>query len=182
MNTPQRTFLDEPIVVPVPPAILRIADSEDRKLAWQFFVFFSRMEYALKRSQYLRKAPGDRAEPDWDQFAKAHAKEFLPDASEELKTAVDYFRRSPPRKQVVKDGILQWSEPQLKDPSESLLRWVIRVVCMVRNNLFHGGKFPGGFKAEDPSRDKSLLGHSICVLNAVLLLDAKVRHCFEESL
>ncbi len=31
---------------PIPAAIQRIANSDDRRLAWQFFVFFSRMEYA----------------------------------------------------------------------------------------------------------------------------------------
>ncbi len=36
--------------IPIPDSIRQITDSEDRQLAWEFFVFFSRFEYALKRT------------------------------------------------------------------------------------------------------------------------------------
>jgi hypothetical protein len=48
---------------PVPDAVTRIANSEDRKLAWHFFILFSRMEYALKRSgRYLQEGTTDAIE------------------------------------------------------------------------------------------------------------------------
>ena len=54
--------------VAIPNTIRRIVDSDDRRLAWAFFVLFSRFEYALKRSDYLK--PGtSHARPDWDRFA-----------------------------------------------------------------------------------------------------------------
>jgi hypothetical protein len=43
----------------VPESIRRIADSDDRRLAWEFFVFFSRFEYALKRTQIPADATAD---------------------------------------------------------------------------------------------------------------------------
>jgi hypothetical protein len=180
MNETRRTIPGESLALSVPPAIRRIANSEDREMAWYFFVFFSRMEYALKRSAYLKKTKprDDRAEPDWDRFANAHAKEFSPNSSEEVEAAVKFFRIAPPRKQVNNSGVLEWSEPQSKHSSESLLRWVLRAVCTVRNNLFHGGKFPGE-SVEDPSRDRNLLKHSICILEAALLLDTKVSDHFD---
>ena len=45
--------------LPVPDAVQRIADSDDRKLAWTFFVFISRYEYALKRTREFVKENAD---------------------------------------------------------------------------------------------------------------------------
>ena len=41
----------------------------DRDLLLQFFVLFSRFEYSLKRSGFLKT--GDEAKPDWDDYAKS---------------------------------------------------------------------------------------------------------------
>jgi hypothetical protein len=89
-----------PMQIPVPDAIRRIADSDDRKLAWNFFVFFSRMEYALKRSgNYLNKGVKE-AQPNWDRFASDYHHKFNSNAPEELRAAVTYFLHQPPRKQL----------------------------------------------------------------------------------
>jgi len=65
------------LIIPVPEAIRRIVDSEDRKLAWHFFVFFSRMEYALKRSTRYSKKGISKAQPNWDKFADVQSRFFL---------------------------------------------------------------------------------------------------------
>jgi hypothetical protein len=163
----------------MPDAIRRIADSSDRQLAWQFFVFFSRFEYALKRSKYLK--PGEDANPNWDRFSSDHNAAFQKQVSPALAAAVDYFKKSPPRKQRQTGGQLNWSEPLTYDAKEPLLVWLLRAVRAVRNNLFHGGKFPG-FPISDPSRDKYLISSAIVILDACLSLDPSVRRQFLEGL
>jgi hypothetical protein len=167
--------------IPVPDAIRRIADSEDRKLAWNFFVFFSRMEYALKRSgSYLNKGT-DEAQPNWDKFASDHNHKFSPEASEELRAAVKYFRDQPPRKQLRVGDEMGWSDPQQHDGQEPLLVWLLRMIRCVRNNLFHGGKFPL-IPISDPSRDRDILLNSLVILKASLPLDSEVQRQFFDGI
>lgn len=162
------------VEIPVPDAIRRIAASEDRKLAWAFFVFFSRMEYALKRSGYLSGTAD--AQPNWDRFSSDHNLKFKPDGSEQLQTAVNYFLEQPPRKQVQENGEIHW-KPQKYDRREPLLIWLLRMVRSVRNNLFHGGKFPL-ISIMEPSRDREVLLNSLVILQSSLTLDAEVQRQF----
>ena len=160
--------------IPVPDAIRRIADSEDRKLAWNFFVFFSRMEYALKRSgKYLNRGT-DEAQPNWDKFASDYNHKFSPDATEELRDAAKYFLDQPPQKQLRVGDKMDWSAPQRYDGQEPLLTWLLRMIRCVRNNLFHGGKFPL-IRISDPSRDRDVLLNSLVILKASLPLDSEVQ-------
>jgi hypothetical protein len=165
--------------LPIPKAIQAIANSEDRMLAWHFFIFFSRFEYALKRSgQYLKN--GD-AQPNWDKFASDHESRFNQRASPEVLGAVDYFLHSPPRKQLARDGALGWSEPQEYNGVGPRLCWLLRAIRYVRNNLFHGGKFPL-IPISDPSRDRDLLLHAMVVLQACLPLNEDVHRWFNDAI
>lgn len=167
--------------IPVPDAIRRIADSEDRKLAWNFFVFFSRMEYALKRSgKYLNKGT-DEAKPNWDKLASDYKNKFNPDASVELQAAVKYLQDQPPRKQLRVSDKMGWSKPQKYDGKEPLLKWLLLMIRCVRNNLFHGGKFPL-IPISDPSRDRELLLNSLVILKESLLLDSEVQRQFFDGI
>lgn len=166
--------------IAIPEAIRRIADSQDRKLAWEFFVFFSRFEYALKRSSTYLKGGPSRAQPDWNLFAVDHEGEFQQLARPDVLEAVRYFRLHPPLKQVVAEGRLGWSEPLPYSPIAEL-KWLLLSVGRVRNNLFHGGKFPL-HNVSDPSRDRVLLEHSLTILNACVPLDREVAGAIGEHL
>jgi len=165
--------------ISVPLAIQRIAASEDRQLAWHFFVFFSRMEYALKRTRrYLKNLPN--AEANWDRFGSDHDDRFQQTLSPAAALAVRYFDGNPPRKQVQVDGNMLWSELRRRG-NEKQLTWILLAIRTVRNNLFHGGKFPL-VPMPDPSRDRDLLLHSLTVLNSALELDNQVKSNFFEHL
>jgi hypothetical protein len=158
----------------------KVAESKDRVLAWEFFVFFSRFEYALKRDRrYLESGTGD-AKPLWDQFASDHDSEFVPSSDQSLFDAVEYFRQQPPRKQLRENGEMKWSEPCRHDGHEPPLVWLLRVVRTVRNNLFHGGKFQ--IPICDPSRDHHLIDSALTILKACLCLDPAVRERFVEGI
>ena len=166
--------------IPVPLVIQRIAASEDRRLAWHFFVFFSRMEYALKRtSRYLKNTPV--AEPNWDRFGADHDERFRQSLLPVTDLAIDYLEANPPRKQIQVDGRMSWSEPRRSEENEKQLTWLLLAIRTVRNNLFHGGKFPL-IPMPDPSRDRDILMNSLAILNAVLGLDKDVKSSFFEHL
>jgi hypothetical protein len=157
----------------VPPAIQDIADRADRQLAWQFFIYFSLMEYALKQAGYLKEVVA--AEPNWDEFSEKHDERFWEALSPGTKLAVDYFEADPPKKQIQVNRKVEWKPSRDKCKTQlTRLLWAIR---RVRNNLFHGGKF-----ASEPSRDRKLLEHSIAILNAVLELDPEVSREFRDGL
>lgn len=167
--------------IPVPESILRIGNSSDRALAWYFFIFFARFEYALKRDpRYLMAGIGDAC-PNWDKFGSEHNSSFQPSTKPDLADAVEYFLAEPPRKQLRKDSAMTWSEPQYHNGKEPQLIWLLRMIRCMRNNLFHGGKFPL-ISVADPSRDRDLLLKAMTILTAALSLDLDVDARFNEGL
>ena len=165
----------------IPAAIRRIANSEDRKLAIEFFICFSRFEYALKRRGFTC---GDTrsVKPDWDSFAIKYNSQFKQGLRGKLLEAWAYFRDHPPKKQVLVNDKLDWSDTggQWSEP-EQKLKWLLRMIRRTRNNLFHGGKVPEG-SMESPSRDQNLLSMSLVVLYDCLTYDNEVCSSFTEDL
>ena len=143
-----------------------------RSLVFHFFVVFSRFEYALKRSHFVTK----KADPAWDLFAKKHRNEFTSNRSPALTEACEYFENNPPRKQNCKNGILGF-DPQKFRNGDPKLYWLLVKVRCVRNNLFHGGKFPLK-SGKDPARDFNLIKHALTILDEALLLDKNVKNHF----
>lgn len=86
----------------------------NRELLLNFFLTFSRFEYALKVSNFLKRPnpsvnnalrPPD-AQPDWDRFAISLQSTFQKDKNDQLLEASEYIIESPPWKQViVNDGV-----------------------------------------------------------------------------
>lgn len=140
-------------------------------LVRDFFVFFARFEYALKREGML-KGNDKQAEADWDCYAKRARHLFEPNTSTSIKASVDYLLAHPPEKQVVLSGELRRAALS-KDVSESNASYILRLVRTVRNNLFHGGKFPyPGGEIADTSRDRILLLHALTILEECAKEDA----------
>ncbi len=73
-------------------------------------------------------------------------------------------------RQVVKEGTLKW-EKTTKGCGEHDENYILRLVRSVRNNLFHGGKYPlEGGPIEDVARNNCLLQASITVLECCIEL------------
>jgi len=94
-------------------------DNELDRLATDMFRTFARFEYALKATGF-HKGDG-AAEPNWRAFAETVSGLFDDPCNEALLEAVDYMLAHPPKKQVIADGLLAWSNapPQtnLRDPT-----------------------------------------------------------------
>jgi hypothetical protein len=128
----------------------------DKDLTYRFFMCFARMEYALKRSGFRRRHQQGRGfDIAWDQFAdsiRSRWAELLED--DRFRAARDFLIAAPPMKQVVLEGgALDWEEIKPYGPEAGFLLDCVR---RVRNNLFHGGKFPSGPIAS-PERNTLLL-------------------------
>ena len=153
----------------------------DNNAGWLcFFLIFSRFEYALKRSNYIT---GDesRTEADWNKFGEDVKQAFKKQECTELREATKYLlsKNTAPKKQFMNsENKLDWRLPNGIDED---IQSLINTVKIVRNNLFHGGKYPSG-PVKDPSRDEQLIKHSITVLKYLLCSSVKVKSAYFKSL
>lgn len=146
-----------------------------KELALEFFLVFSRAEFALKAAGYAQETKGE-VKPDWDRFARELKDIFNPTTSEELDTACAYYIGLPPQKQVFKDGSLGWKKSLPKQ--RSLIEILIIFIRRVRNNLFHGGKFsPQNFN--ETERNEYLLAFALCILKEAVHLNPKVKQVYD---
>ncbi len=141
-------------------------------LAAEFFREFARCEYCLKAVGFREKTRDAKA--NWGSFAAEVRNVIETPASAELAAAVQYFIDHPPKKQIIHEGRLNWDEklPDHKSKAELILR----LVCRVRNNLFHGGKFNGHWF--EPQRSEDLMTHGLAVLKACVENHPKVQEAY----
>jgi hypothetical protein len=151
----------------------------EREILIDFFVMFSRFEYSLKRASFLR-SDTNYAAPDWRGFARTTGGAFRSNSSPQLQESVNYLLVHPPKRQVQDRDGLKW-EDEKKWEQESEFEYLIRLVCQVRNNFFHGGKYPIPNEAmQDVGRDKALVDACVVVLDYCLGVNSDVRHFFNE--
>lgn len=160
--------------------IMGISDS-NISVVFNFFLMFSRFEYSLKRAEYLKNKK--KAEPSWEKFskdedAKKKFNSLKGKGYEELEQAIKSLYKKPPKVQIQNNFNLGWDEKSLK---EGKFEGCIDAIKRVRNNLFHGGKFPSPTgSVKDPTRNPELIKYSITVLKYLLSSSPKVkRHYFE---
>jgi len=138
---------------------MRWDDPKLHQIAGEFFRTFSRMEYALKAAGFMVENRRN-AEADWGRFATAIGNALVDENSAAVREAIAYIRKYPPKKQINVNGQIQWdpTPPDASNDTELLLRYV----CRVRNNLFHGGKFNGRWF--EPERSGELIHASLKIL------------------
>ncbi|WP_040726167.1 hypothetical protein [Thiomicrorhabdus sp. Kp2] len=146
---------------------------ELEKLAFEFFKIFARAEYSLKASGFNR---GDgNAEADWSAFSKQVKSLIQNPNNQQLQAAIDFVISQPPKKQVIVNGKIEWSDsnPTFPDKAENLLVYIRRV----RNNLFHGGKFNGHWF--EPERSEQLISKSLIILKACINHNKDTKKAYE---
>ena len=153
----------------------------DSKVVLEFFVNFSRFEYALKRAGFVEGDRNENAFPDWGKFASSLNGQFASATQPAFTKAKSSLLKDPPNKQMFRKSHMLWGKNS-KRSKESDEEYVLRLVRDVRNNLFHGGKYPVPLgPITDPARNSELLRACLTILDKCLQLDADVKHCFEES-
>ena len=113
---------------------------------------------------------------------RGRARRFLHDlgGKADRSTATGASTRSrPPQTQVVDEhGELSWKATSTEQ-EEHCENYVLLLVRVVRNNLFHGGKYPTGV-IEDTARNEALLEASITILSHCRTLNHDVHRAFED--
>ncbi len=155
-------------------------ETEGVNLIYEFFVTFSRFEFALKASGF---AKGDvtRVKPDWDKFTSIIEENF--ENAIKTKTvsrAIEYLTNHPPKRQNYANGVLGWKAID-QHTDGSIVFHLSSSIRTIRNNLFHGGKFNGIYE-KDTSRNYLLLKHSIAVLDFWLEFNNSVKVKFLEQI
>ncbi|MBX3647316.1 MAG: hypothetical protein KF766_06555 [Rhodocyclaceae bacterium] len=119
-------------------------------IAFDYFYWFSRFEFALKENMYLKSCKiGAKAEPGWGKFVeKWQAKYSVTPEANALLIA------KPEQQIVARNADLDWAPVRLDDCKSDLAK-VVRLLKTVRNNLFHGGKH--GCEGWDDSKRTELL-------------------------
>lgn len=149
-----------------------------RNLILEFLGTFARFEFALKKSGYILS--NERGVlPDWNRYSDDLA--ALDQAAlTQVFQAAEYLENHPPKKQISRDGQLDWA---FRIPEKSRIRGILLDIRTVRNNLFHGGKFPKG-PVDDPARDERLIQSCLAVLYSLLELPAaeSVAQYFKEGI
>ncbi len=145
---------------------------EDKELIFSFFVIFSRFEYALKCAGFVRDV-GRGAEVDWEAYEKSITGKFSA-----IKNSFKGLTNDPPRKQILGKTGLEWGIIK-KNETKSYESYLLLLVKAVRNNLFHGGKYPF-VNIDEPSRNIELLKGSIEVINSCLRVSPNVKTLFEQ--
>jgi len=145
-------------------------------LLLDFFVLFSRFEYALKAADFRQDAP-NQADVSWDKF-----KNWLTQLPTIEQTAVEnagrYLIDNPPKKLVVLNGVSSWQVPGRG--GQSGVRFLVEGLGRARNNLFHGGKWLT--PPELPERNFQVVSTALDVLRALVALPSalNLRRHFEE--
>jgi len=125
-----------------------------KRLAFDFFYWFSRFEFALKEARYIKSTEvGAKAEVSWDRFIERHRDEY------HLTSAGQALIDAKPQRQIVGDGELTFRDVGFNAGATDLER-VVRLANTVRNNLFHGGKH-GSEYWDEPDRMRDLLATTI---------------------
>lgn len=125
-----------------------------KRLAFDFFYWFSRFEFALKEARYLKSTEeGAKAEVSWARFIEKHRDAY------HLTPAGQALIDAKPRRQIVRDGELAFRDVGFNAGTTDLER-VVRLANTVRNNLFHGGKH-GSDYWDEPTRMRDLLTTTI---------------------
>ena len=151
----------------------------------QFFVAFSRFEYALKRAGFVKGDRHNNASADWCRFAQDRIDPRISGIMDTGFTeARSYLLQKSPQRQILRsNNNIGWSANS-KWSNESEGEYLLRLVKDTRNNLFHGGKYPlpDGPVSDCTLRNSQLLQACLTILNYCLSIDEEVKSFFEEHL
>jgi len=146
------------------------------ELLLEFFLTFSKFEYALKASGYLLEQKNAKA--NWGGFEDEIEKIFRIDQNEKLKKACQNILDYPPKKQVVVEKSLKWESSNRGNVSD--IKFLLQMVRCIRNNLFHGGKH-NNKQYGLSNRTKILLDSALAIMYECLRLNPVIRDKFDHA-
>ncbi len=155
----------------------------DKELVTEFFIAFSRFEYALKIAGYINGSDQSNIDANWNGFLSQHKNNFYLDSqNQEVQEAAKYLIENPPKKQICivvdKDkNIKGIGLKSITVNKKNQLYYLFSIIKVVRNNLFHGAKYPF-YDVPEPARNRALLKNSLIILEALLEFDDDIKNIF----
>ena len=152
----------------------------NKEQVFEFFKLFSLLEFGLKSTNYA--IPRGKNEIS----VKADLRKWKTDISKSVshenlagvKTHVEYLSSYPTKRQVIKDGKLDW-EPVVRSKRKLQITEIVDLLITTRNNLFHGGKYPSG-PVDNPERNNKLISACSEILRELIKMDSKVYEKIKE--
>ncbi|MBE6463525.1 MAG: hypothetical protein E7005_07230 [Alphaproteobacteria bacterium] len=140
----------------------------------EFFVKFSRFEYALKKNGYyiFNKKTNIIIKTNFDKFASKYKKNKL---SDKLQDFLIYLDNNPVGK-LKSDGTYDKS----KESASSEIQRLMRYITIIRNNLFHGVKYSNLLGVDEHQRNKKLITNGILAIDFFVELDDNVYSTYKE--
>jgi len=145
--------------------------------ASEFFAVFSRFESALKGSRYCK----DDGKPDWNNYYGKCLKN-----DENIKGEIDalfvefkaLFEERKLQTHKCKEGNIEWKPAKIDQNTT-----IFDLINIIRNNLFHGGKFEFGQDIDyDKKRNEKLVHTCLRVLYTCLKNKNDVTKAFYSEL
>ena len=148
---------------------------------FDFFVVFSRFEYALKRHRRFTKGNGKRVKASWEAFALDVEQRSGARLSDHFPESSNYLLEHPPKTQILTSRGLDW-QPTERRQDDSDFSYLLLLVRVVRNNLFHGGKFPiPTGPVMDEGRNRKLIESCLDLIEVCLEMSPEVNQSFHET-
>jgi hypothetical protein len=136
----------------------------DKTLAMDFFIAFSRFEYALIAARFFRERDNGSLEPDWNCFT-GHLERNVGELGDVVAAGQGLMANTPKRLELV-GGVPDFA-PVVR-AGQSDIRFIIQSLKRARNNLFHGGKY---LTAPQPvGRNQTVIADCLRVLDELLKL------------
>ena len=146
------------------------------ELAIEFLAVFSRLEYALKVTEFRQEGNGE-AKADWKRFISEVDKTFEPNKNEQLSMVFNFLLETNLNYLCVDDKQIKWL-PFLIPLESNQLNCVVLKIKQIRHNLFHGGKFAYD-NSSNKNRDESLLTYAIILLLAIKSVNHNVEAAYD---
>jgi hypothetical protein len=127
-----------------------------------FFVMFSKLEGALKNTEYIKKTK-KYVEADWSDFYKNNESEIIK-ALNSVTESCKYLLNNPPKILTTDPPMsnkIAWKKKEFLNDIGDAFR-VIELIKIIRNNLFHGSKTLSTYG--DATRDIFLITHATKIL------------------
>ncbi len=141
-------------------------EGDVKGLVYEFFLKFSRFEFSLKASGFVRTGMRKAAVADWKKFYQKFGADYHVDDKEKQ------LLKTPPNRQVYIDQKISWQDFEFPADSTDLEKITLALRSM-RNNLFHGGKY-GEKSWDDGERVRFVLSRGVHSLERMAELDGDI--------
>lgn len=154
--------------------IYALIPENDKEIIADFFSTFAFFEFGIKELGFTRKGY-KYPSPDWKNYIDTIESEFNLENSPELHEAVLFFKENPPGEQQfnIENGALTFNYDYFDQKENIDLQLLIKMIRIIRNNFFHGGKVKDFMKSEY-ERNIDLFKNSLIIFEECLRIDDSI--------